>query len=197
MPKMDGTELTRRLKNDERTSHIPIILLTAKSEQKSKLEGLETGADAYLIKPFDPKELRIRIKNLINLRRKLQQKFSHGKIVTIKGEDKKLSGLDEKFMKKVIEVIEKHISEEEFSIENFGKEVGMSRMQTHRKLKALTGKSASNYIRSVKLFKAKEMIREHEATIAEIAYSLGFSSPAYFTRCFKEEYGYPPSELVD
>jgi DNA-binding response OmpR family regulator len=197
MPKMDGTELTRRLKNDERTSHIPIILLTAKSEQKSKLEGLETGADAYLIKPFDTKELRIRIKNLINLRRKLQQKFSHGKIVTIKGEDKKLSGLDEKFMKKVIEVIEKHISEEEFSIENFGKEVGMSRMQTHRKLKALTGKSASNYIRSVKLFKAKEMIREHEATIAEIAYSLGFSSPAYFTRCFKEEYGYPPSELVD
>jgi signal transduction histidine kinase/ligand-binding sensor domain-containing protein/DNA-binding response OmpR family regulator len=197
MPKMDGNELTRRLKNDERTSHIPIILLTAKSEQESKLEGLETGADAYLTKPFDIKELQIRIKNLINLRRKLQQKFSHGKIVTIKGKKKKLSSLDEKFMKKALEVIEKNISEETFSIEDFGKEVGMSRMQIHRKLKALTGKSASHYIRSVKLFKAKEIIVKHEATISEIAYSLGFSSPAYFTRCFKEEYGHPPSDLVD
>lgn len=197
MPKMDGNELTRKLKNDERTSHIPVILLTAKSEQESKLEGLETGADAYLTKPFDTKELQIRIKNLINLRRKLQQKFSHGKIVTIKGEEKKVSGLDEKFMKKVLEVIENHISEETFSIEDFGSEVGMSRMQIHRKLKALTGKSASHYIRSVKLFKAKEMIGKHEATISEIAYSLGFSSPAYFTRCFKEEYGHPPSELAD
>jgi len=197
MPKMDGNELTRRLKNDERTSHIPIILLTAKSEQESKLEGLETGADAYLTKPFNTKELQIRIKNLINLRRKLQQKFSGGKIDIKKGEEKKLSRLDEKFMKKVAEVVDKHISEEEFSIEEFGKEVGMSRMQIHRKLKALTGKSASHFIRSIKLSKAKEMIREHEATIAEIAYSLGFSSPAYFTRCFKEEYGYPPSEFAD
>ena len=100
-------------------------------------------------------------------------------------------------MKKVKEVIEKHSSEEEFSIEDFGKEVGMSRMQIHRKLKALTGKSATHYIRSVKLFKAKEMLGEHEVTISEIAYSLGFSSPSYFTRCFKEEYGYPPSDLVD
>ncbi len=197
MPKMDGNELTRRLKNDERTSHIPIILLTAKSEQESKLEGLETGAEAYLTKPFDTKELQIRIKNLINLRRKLQQKYSSDKIVTTMGELKKVSGLDEKFMKKAMEVIEKHISEETFSIEDFGKEVGMSRMQIHRKLKALTGKSASHYIRSVKLFKAKEMIGKHETTISEIAYSLGFSSPAYFTRCFKEEYGHPPSDLVD
>jgi DNA-binding response OmpR family regulator len=197
MPKMDGNELTRRLKSDERTSHIPIILLTAKAEQESKLEGLETGADAYLTKPFDTKELQIRIKNLIDLRRKLQQKFSRGKIVAMKWEDKKLSSLDEKFMKKVLAVVEEHISEEEFSIEVFGKEVGISRMQIHRKLKALTGKSASHYIRSVKLFRAKEMIGEHEATISEIAYSLGFSSPAYFTRCFKDEYGYPPREEVD
>jgi len=197
MPKMDGNELTRRLKNDERTSHIPVILLTAKAEQESKLEGLETGADAYLTKPFDTKELQIRIKNLIDLRRKLQHKFSRGKIVAMKWEDKKLSSLDEKFMKKVLAVVEEHISEEEFNIEEFGKKVGMSRMQIHRKLKALTGKSTSHYIRSVKLFKAKKMIEEHEATISEIAYSLGFSSPAYFTRCFKDEYGYPPSELTD
>ncbi|RKY90160.1 MAG: hypothetical protein DRQ01_09625, partial [Ignavibacteriae bacterium] len=197
MPKMDGNEMTRRLKSDERTSHIPIILLTGKAEQESNLEGLETGADAYLTKPFDTKELQIRVKNLIDLRRKLQQKFSRGKIVAMKLGDKKLSSLDEQFIKRALAVVEDHISEEEFSIEDFGKEVGMSRRQIHRKLKALTGKSASHYIRSVKLYKAKEMIGKHEATISEIAYSLGFSSAAYFTRCFKEEYGYPPSEVED
>jgi len=198
MPKMDGNELTRILKNDEKTSHIPIILLTAKSDQESKLKGLETGADDYLTKPFDTKELRIRIKNLINIRRKLQEKYSKGDFVPVKKEaEKKLSNLEEKFMNKVMEVIEGHVSEEEFSIEQFGKEVGMSRVQLHRKLKALSGKSASNYLRSVRLSKAKKMIAEQKGNISEIAYSVGFSSPAYFTRCFKEEFGYPPSNAVD
>jgi len=207
MPKMDGNELTRRIKNDERTSHIPIILLTAKSEQESKLEGLETGADDYLTKPFDTKELQIRINNLINIRRKLKEKYSRIDIVPVRkeiesstrpGKDKagKLSNLEEQFMCKVMEVIEKHISEEDFSIEDFGKEVGMSRMQLHRKLKALSGKSASNYLRSVRLNKAKKMIEEQKGNISEIAYSVGFSSPQYFTRSFKEEFGYPPSELA-
>jgi YesN/AraC family two-component response regulator len=198
MPKMDGNELTRTLKSDEKTSHIPIILLTAKSEQESKLEGLETGADDYLTKPFDTKELQIRIKNLINIRRELQKKYSKGDYVPEKKEEeKKLSNLEEHFMNKVMEVIEGHISEEEFSIEQFGKEVGMSRVQLHRKLKALSGKSASNYLRSVRLSKAKKLIKEEKGNISEIAYSVGFSSPAYFTRCFKEEYGYPPSDLAN
>jgi len=197
MPKMDGNELTRILKNDELTSHIPIILLTAKSEQESKLEGLETGADDYLTKPFDTNELQIRIKNLINIRKKLQEKYSKGDYVPVKREEeKKLSNLEEQFMSKVMEVIEGHISEEEFSIEQFGKEMGMSRMQLHRKLKALSGKSASNYLRSVRLSKAMKMITEEKGNISEIAYSVGFSSPAYFTRCFKEEYGFPPSDLA-
>jgi signal transduction histidine kinase/DNA-binding response OmpR family regulator len=197
MPKMDGNELTRTLKNDERTSHIPIILLTAKSEQQSKLEGLETGADDYLTKPFDTKELKVRIKNLINIRRKLQEKYSNRDFVHVKrGEERKLSNLEERFMLKVLEVIEKHIAEEEFSIEQFGKEVGMSRVQLHRKLKALSGKSASHYLRSVRLTKAKKMIEEQKGNVSEIAYSVGFSSPQYFTHCFKEEFGYPPSELI-
>jgi len=197
MPKMDGNELIRILKNNEKTSHIPIILLTAKSEQESKLEGLETGADDYLTKPFDINELLVRLKNLISIRRKLQNKYSKGDCIPVKGEEeKKLSNLDEQFMCKVIEVIEKHISEEEFSIEQFGKEVGMSRVQLHRKLKALSGKSASHYLRSVRLNKAKKMIEEQKGNISEIAYSIGFSSPAYFTRCFKEEYGFPPSDLA-
>jgi YesN/AraC family two-component response regulator len=197
MPKMNGNELTKRLKNDEKTSHIPIILLTAKSEQESKLEGLETGADAYLTKPFDTKELQIRINNLINIRRKLQEKYSKVDFIPLKkSEEKKLSNLEEQFISKVMEVIEQHISEEEFSIEQFGKEVGMSRVQLHRKLKALSGKSASHYLRSVRLSKAKQMIEEKKRNISEIAYSVGFSSPQYFTRCFKEEFGFPPSDLT-
>ena len=198
MPKMDGNELTRILKNNEKTSHIPIILLTAKSEQQSKLKGLETGADDYITKPFITKELQIRIKNLINIRIKLQEKYRRADFIpTNKETEKKLTNLEEQFMSKVMEVIEQYISEEEFTIEDFGKEVGMSRMQLHRKLKALTGKSASNYLRSVRLSKAKKMIEEEKGTISEIAYSVGFSSPQYFTRSFKEEFGYPPSDLIN
>ena len=196
MPKMDGNELTRILKNDERTCHIPIILLTAKSGQESKLEGLETGADAYLTKPFDTKELQIRINNLINIRRKLQEFYSKGEYLQ-RPTFNKLSKLDEKFMIKVMKIIEQHISEEEFSIKEFVKELGMGNMKMHRKLKALTGKSASRYIRSVRLAKAKKMIEEKMGNVSEIAYSVGFGSPAYFARCFREEYGHPPSDLVN
>ena len=195
MPKMDGYEMTRILKNDEKTSHIPIIILTARSGQENKLEGLQTGADDYLTKPFDIKELQIRIENLISIRKKLQEKFSRIENGTHKAVEKKLSSIDEKFIAKVTEIIEKHISEEEFSMEDLGKELGMSRMQIYRKLKALTGKSASRYIKSFRLVKAKEILNEGNENISEVAYSLGFGSPAYFSRCFKEEFGYPPSEF--
>jgi signal transduction histidine kinase/DNA-binding response OmpR family regulator/ligand-binding sensor domain-containing protein len=196
MPKLDGNELVRILKNDEKTSHIPIIILTAKAGQENKLEGLETGADDYLTKPFDIKELQVRIKNLISIRKKLQEKFSKldNHFPSIKG--LKLSSLDEKFMLKVSEVIEKHLAEEEFSIEEFGKEVGMSRSQFHRKFTAITGKTASMYLRSMRLSRAKKMIEEKTGNISEIAFSAGFSSVSYFSKCFKEEFGYPPSDLL-
>jgi signal transduction histidine kinase/DNA-binding response OmpR family regulator len=196
MPKMDGNELTRILKNDEKTSHIPIIILTAKSGQENKIEGLQTGADDYLTKPFDLKELRVRVENLISIRKKLQEKFRRGEFV-FKAEEKKLRSIDERFLNKVNDVIEKHLKEEEFSIEEFGSEVGMSRTQLHRKLRALVGKSASHYVRTVRLTKAKKMIEGEKGNISEISYLVGFSSPAYFTRCFKEEFGYPPSNLID
>ena len=195
MPKMDGNELVKRIKNDERTSHIPVILLTAKSEQESKLAGLETGADDYLIKPFDIREMLVRIKNLINSRKILQDKYGKGDFFR-RQVKKKLSSPNEKFMCKIVEVIENHISEEDFNIEQFSFEIGMSRVQLYRKLKALTGKPASLYVRSVRLAKAKLKIKEKEGNISEIAYSVGFGSPTYFTRCFKEEFGYLPSDLV-
>ncbi len=196
MPKMDGNEMTRRLKTDQKTSHIPIILLTAKSGQENRIEGLETGADDYLTKPFDAKELHIRINNLINLRKKLQEIYSADKLAALPQGKNKLKGIDAQFMDRILKVIEEHISEEEFTIENFGNEVGMSRSQMFRKIKALTGKSCSVYLRSIRLAKAKAMIQNHEATISEIAYSVGFGSPSYFAHCFKEEYGFAPSEIV-
>lgn len=197
MPKMDGFELTRILKHNEKTSHIPIILLTAKSGQENKIEGLETGADEYLTKPFDLKELQIRVKNLIAIRKKLQDKFAKLETYPQGNENKKISRIDKEFMKRVITVIEKHLSDEDFSTEQFGEELGMSRMQVHRKLKALTGKSAIQFIKSFKLDKARKMIQGKNGNISEIAYSLGFGSPAYFTKCFKEEFGYPPSEISE
>lgn len=194
MPKMDGQELTRILKNNEKTSHIPIILLTAKSEQSDKIEGLRKGADDYLIKPYDAKELQVRIENLIAIRKKLQQKYGNVQF-TQKKIEKKLSSIDEEFMKRVIAVIENHLSDEKFSIEEFSSELNMSRVQLHRKLKALVGKSAGHFLRSVRLTKAKDFIEEQKGNISEIAYSVGFSSPAYFTKCFKEEFGYLPKDL--
>ncbi|HEX9253651.1 MAG TPA: ATP-binding protein, partial [Ignavibacteriaceae bacterium] len=196
MPKIDGNEMTRRLKSDQKTSHIPIILLTAKSGQENKIEGLETGADDYLTKPFDAKELHIRINNLINLRKKLQEIYGTEKITSVTKSKHKLKAIDAQFMERLLKVIEEHISEEEFTIENFGHEVGMSRSQMFRKIKALTGKSCSVYLRSVRLAKAKIMLQNREATVSEIAYSVGFGSPSYFAHCFKEEFGYAPSDLV-
>ena len=196
MPKMSGNELVRILKDNEKTSHIPIILLTARSGHENKIEGLETGADDYLTKPFDIRELQARIENLIKIRKQLQAKYSKSDYV-FKANRKKGNSLDEEFIGKVMEVIDKHISEEEFSIEEFGNEVGMSRTQFHRKFKAITGKPASMFLRSVRLSKAKKMIEEQRGNISEIAYSVGFSSPSYFTKCFREEFGYPPSDLIN
>ncbi|RPI66878.1 MAG: response regulator, partial [Ignavibacteriales bacterium] len=195
MPKMDGNELVRILKNNEKTSHIPIILLTARLGQESKIEGLETGADDYLTKPFDLKELQARIENLIKIRKKLQEKYQRSEYV-FKPDGKKGTSLDEQFIIKVMDVIDKHISEEDFSIEEFGSEVGMSRAQFHRKFKAITGKPASMFLRSIRLARAKKMIEEQQGNISEIAYSVGFASPSYFSKCFRDEFGYPPSDSV-
>lgn len=193
MPKMDGNALTKLLKNDEKTSHIPIIMLTAKSSQENKIEGLQIGADDYLTKPFDLKELRVRVENLINIRRKLQEKFSKGEFLAI-SKDKKLKSIDEKFLAKVLEVIERHISEEDFSIEECSSEVGLSRTHFHKKLKALVGKSPSQYVRTVRLYRAKQLLEGAVGNISDIAYSVGFSSLSYFSRCFKEEFGHTPTD---
>jgi signal transduction histidine kinase/DNA-binding response OmpR family regulator/ligand-binding sensor domain-containing protein len=194
MPRMDGNEVVRQLKHDEKTSHIPIILLTAKAGQENKLEGLGTGADDYLTKPFDANELLVRMKNLIELRRKLREKFSVSHI--LKPGEIAVTSIDDQFLQKSMAIVEKKMSDEKFSVEEFAEEVGMSRSQLHRKLTALTNQSPSDFTRYMRLHRAKELIEKNAGTISEIAFQVGFNSVAYFTKCFREQFGVVPSQVT-
>jgi DNA-binding response OmpR family regulator len=193
MPKMDGYELCRILKLDEKTSHIPIILLTAKAGQENKIEGLETGADDYLTKPFDAKELLVRVKNLIALRRKLRERFSLGQV--LKPGEIVVTSIDDAFLRKAMGVVEQRLGDESFSVEDLAHEAGMSRSQLHRKLTALTNQSPSDFIRYMRLHRAMELLTKHAGTVSEVAYSVGFSGVSYFTKCFQEQFGALPSEV--
>ncbi|HEX8332728.1 MAG TPA: ATP-binding protein [Segetibacter sp.] len=193
MPIMDGFAMTERLKKDERTSHIPVILLTAKAGQQHKLEGLQIGADDYLLKPFDAKELLTRIQNLVNQRKLLRKKFA-GEIL-LKPSEVSVNSADENFLSKVMEAIEANMQEEDFGVEQLSREVAMSRSQLHRKLVALTGQSPSEVLRNTRLLRAKELLHKKAATPSEVAYKVGFNSHTYFSKCFKEEFGITPSEV--
>jgi DNA-binding response OmpR family regulator len=166
--------MSEKLKKDERTSHIPVILLTAKAGQHHKLEGLETGADDYLTKPFDAKELLLRIQNLINQCKLLRRKFSGD--ILLKPSEVAVNSADENFLNKVLQAIEKNLSEEEFGVEQLAKEATMSRSQLHRKLVALTGQAPSEMLRNIRLLRAKELLQKRAATPSEVAYQVGFNS---------------------
>ncbi len=194
MPVMDGIVLSEKLKSHQSTDHIPIIMLTAKGEADSRMKGLETGADDYIAKPFNTQELLTRVSNLIRQREMLKQKFS--KLITIGWDNTNVKSKDEVFMCKALETIEKHYAEHDFTTESFQKEMAMSRMQLHRKLKALTDLSASEFIRSIRLKKAHQLIEKDYGNINEIAYEVGFSDPSYFSKCFRGYYGYSPSQLT-
>ncbi|MBL0358217.1 MAG: response regulator [Chitinophagaceae bacterium] len=204
MPVMDGFELCRKLRNDEHTSHIPIIMLTAKADIESKMEGLEKGADAYLEKPFNREELLIRIKKLLELRKNLQQFYLKkaglnyeaapaGIIAAAETESNEHKTEDE-FVKKVREAIEVHLQDANFTVEQLCKLVFMSHSQLHRKLDALTGCSPNKFIRIIRLNKAKELLKNPANSIASIAFDSGYNDPGYFARVFKQEFGLTPQE---
>jgi signal transduction histidine kinase/DNA-binding response OmpR family regulator len=193
MPEMDGYQVAETLKGDEKTSHIPLILLTAKASHDDKIQGLKTHADDYITKPFRPDELLIRVGNLITSRKKLSEKYNRK--IEIKPEELSSQSMEEAFLLRVIDSIKKHLLDEEFSVDILAREVGMSRSQLHRKLVALTDLSATEFIRSYRLNLAKEMIEKNTGTISEIAYEVGFNSPSYFSKAFKEKFGVSPSEF--
>ena len=194
MPVMDGIELLKALLQDERTSHIPVIMLTAKAAQEDKLVGLDQGAHDYLVKPFDGRELNLRIRNLIDQRQKLQAKFDK-KTVRLSAKQVAVSSLDEQFLKKLMDAIETNLDEEDFGVVELAEKVHLSRHQLHRKLKALTGLSPSVFIRNLRLERAKQLLEQKAGNASEVAFMVGFNSAAYFSKCFSDKYGFPPSEL--
>ena len=193
LPKKNGFEICDFLKQDLRTDHIPIVLLTAKVTQKDKLTGYRFGADAYITKPFEKEELLLRLSTLIEIRKKLQQKYSRQNI-SMSGSQ---SVPKDSFIEKAIQIIDSRMQDEEFSIEELGDTLNLSRSQLHRKIKALTGLSTALFIRSVRLKKARELLESTELTISEIAYQSGFRSPAYFSQMFRKDMGESPAHFRD
>jgi DNA-binding response OmpR family regulator len=194
MPEMDGFELCQKIKSDERISHIPVILLTAKADLDSRIEGLEYGADDYINKPFESAELQIRVKNLIEQRIKLREKFS--RLVEIIPGDVTASSMDEQFLNRLITVFEKHISESGFSTEVFAREVGVSKTHLNRKLRAITALPTHGFILNLRLKRAAQLLKIKAATVSEIAYSVGFESPSKFARAFRNHYGKSPRDFL-
>ena len=195
MPIKTGYEVCETLKQDERTSHIPIILLTAKSTQTDKMEGLKYGADAFLTKPFHKDELMIRLEKLVSIRQKLQERYSNITISAPNPSPIKTQPLEDSFLQKLITVIEQNSNNNQFGVPDLAEGVQMSQMQVYRKLKALTGETPSVLIRKTRLQKGKELLESSDLTISEIAYDIGFSDPNYFSRTFQKEFGKSPSDF--
>jgi len=189
MPGKDGFELCRTLKSDERSSHIPIVLLTAKSDQPSKIEGLRYGADAYLAKPFHQEELLVRLEKLIEVRRRLQERFQQTGSVRTAALQRPAQNLDDVFLQKIVRTVEAQMSDEEFGMPELCRALHMSRTNLFRKLKAVTGKTATDLIRSLRLEKAKELLETAEMNVTEVSDAVGFRSPNYFSRVFQEAFG--------
>lgn len=189
MPNMNGYDFTAAIKKDLKTCHVPVILLTAKATQEEKIEGLQTGADAYLIKPFHEEELQIRMRQLIQLRANLQQKYQTD--LTIKKEPART----DPFFEKILEVLENNFSDENFGVKELSHSLHLSRMQVHRKIKALANMTTTELINNFRLEKALDLLKDPNLNISEIAYQVGFNNPSYFSRLFSEKYEQAPSEM--
>ena len=196
MPQMDGTELCKRLKADFRTSHIPVIMLTAKDSLKDKTEGYNAGADSYLTKPFSGSLLKSRVNNLLDSRKKMNELYSplvmnKQSIVT-----ESINKLDNEFMERLTKIIEENMEIEQLNIAQIADQMFMSHSTLYRKIKALTGLSANEFIRKVRMKNAEKLLLTRKFTIAEIIFKVGISTPAYFRQCFKEEFGVTPTEYL-
>ena len=192
MPKKNGFEVTHAIRNHTATSHIPLILLTAKASLESRLKGLERGADAYLTKPFSPKELALRIKKLIALRKLLQQRYKDSKKPP---EESAAFKKEDHFITELKTYIIDHITEPDLSVEGISRHFALSRTQLYRKFKAVINITVNDYIKSIRLEKALSLLKEQQLNVTEVAYASGFSSLSNFSRVFKKVYGKSPSEL--
>lgn len=191
MPKLNGIELCSQLKNDEKTSHIPIIMLTGKTGPENEIAGLQSGVEEYITKPFNPKTFQIRIENILTTRKKLRAHYNKKNV--FKPKDIAFTSTDEKFLIKVEGILNDYLQDTNFSAEKFSQLLGMSRMQLHRKLIALTGHNTTAFIRLERLKQAEKLLEKSGLTVAEVAYTTGFNSPSYFIKCYKKTFGKTPT----
>jgi DNA-binding response OmpR family regulator/two-component sensor histidine kinase len=194
MPRLDGFEFCKLIKSDIRTDHIPVIMLTAKAALEDRLEGLELGADDYLAKPFNTEELQIRVRNLINIRQVLREKYSQRIAESIIVTTAKDDSIDSMFLRKLNDIIEKNISDSSFNVEILAEEMHMTSVQLRRKLKAVTNQTAIEFIRNYRLEKAAVMLQNKLTTVSEVAYMVGFESLSYFSKVYQEKFGKFASE---
>ncbi|RKR14559.1 signal transduction histidine kinase [Maribacter vaceletii] len=194
MPIMDGLEFCKRMKNGRETSHIPIIILTAKSSQENELKGLQIGADDYLKKPFDVELLLLKINNIIKRREKLRERFN--KEIILQPKEVAVTSLDEKFLQQAMDIIEKHMMNTEFNVEMLVKEMGHSRTNLYMKFKELTGLSSGEFIRNVRLKRAVQLLENSDLPVKDIMYKTGFNTSSYFSKCFRKQFGVTPSQYV-
>ena len=194
MPEMDGIELLRKIKTDPNTSHIPVILLTARVTDDQKLEGLDRGAVDYITKPFSFEMLQSRIKSLLAQQESMRKLFQ--KQIEINPKEISVTPVDEKFIEQAVEIVEKNISETEFSVEDLSRALFMSRVSLYKKLLSLTGKAPLDFIRTIRMKRSAQLMEKTQMTVSEIAYEVGFSNPKYFTKFFKKEFGKLPSEYI-
>lgn len=198
MPVMDGLEFTQQLKTNTATSHIPVIMLTAKNLEEHRAEGYEQGADSYITKPFHSKVLLARVENLLHQRAHLRQLFAQGAAEGKETEEvSRLDDRDKAFVKQLHDIIKSHMGNSDFGVEDIGAEIGLSRVQLYRKVKAITGSSVVDLLRKARLAKARRLLEANSMNISEVAYEVGFSSPSYFTKCFKDEYGMLPGDVTN
>lgn len=195
MPEMDGIDMCDKIKKNDATSHIPVIILTAKTAIEQRVEGLQVGADSYIPKPFNIDHLRTRISKLIELRRKMKDKFE-GKN-EIKQEDLNVKTADEKFLDKLTDIVKNKMADSDLSVEVISKEIGISRSQLQRKLKQLTNQNPSDYIKTTRLRHAAWLLSTKNLTISEVTYATGFSSLSHFSNSFREYYGMSPSRYME
>ena len=195
MPVMDGLEFTKQLKTNTATSHIPVIMLTAKNLEEHRAEGYEHGADSYITKPFHSKVLLARIENLLRQRQLLKNLYQGTKEVEKEISEAHLEDRDKQFLKQLQAIIQKNLSDSEFGVEDMGQQIGLSRVQLYRKVKAMTGSSVVDLLRKARLAKARRLLETRSMSVSEVAYEVGFSAPSYFTKCFKEEYGMLPGDV--
>lgn len=194
MPNMDGTTLCSKIKSDIKTSHIPVILLTARAAQPFKNEGLETGADDYITKPFNPSELRLRVRNIIRTRKIIREKFV--RVMNFEPKEVTVTSADEQFLRNALEIAEKHIDNSKFTAEQFAYELAVSRPLLFTKMKALTDQTPNNFMKALRMKRAAQLLEQRKLNVSEVAYKVGFRDTRYFSKCFQKQFNKTPSEYM-